>query len=89
MEADLPPEYCHYRDEGCEFAPSCLDCPLPHCIEDIPRGKQRLRKEFRDRAILNSFLAEGISIKQLATKFGLSKRTVQRVLSKASSLSQP
>ena len=23
-EPDLPPEYCHYRDEGCEFAKSCL-----------------------------------------------------------------
>jgi hypothetical protein len=23
-ELDLPPEYCHYRDGGCEFADSCL-----------------------------------------------------------------
>jgi len=28
-EPDLPPEYCHYRDEGCEFLDSCLNCPLP------------------------------------------------------------
>ena len=24
-EPDLPPEYCHYRDEGCEFLDSCLN----------------------------------------------------------------
>ena len=29
---DLPPEYCHYRDEGCDLADSCLNCPLPRCI---------------------------------------------------------
>ena len=28
-EPDLPPEYCHYRDEGCDLAESCLDCPFP------------------------------------------------------------
>ena len=39
-EPDLPPEYCHYRDEGCEFADSCLNCPFPQCIYDEPRGKQ-------------------------------------------------
>ncbi len=34
IELDLPPEYCHYRDEGCEFADSCLNCPLSRCIYD-------------------------------------------------------
>ncbi len=28
---DLPPEYCHYRDEGCDLAGFCLNCPLPIC----------------------------------------------------------
>ena len=28
-EIDLPPEFCRYRDEGCELAESCLDCPFP------------------------------------------------------------
>ncbi len=39
-ELDLPPEYCHYRDEGCEFADSCLNCPLTECIYDEPGGRQ-------------------------------------------------
>ena len=30
IELDLPPEYCHYRDNGCDLADSCLNCPLPN-----------------------------------------------------------
>ena len=37
-ELDLPPEYCRYRDEGCELADSCLNCPLSKCIYDEPGG---------------------------------------------------
>ena len=46
-EADLPPEYCHYKDEGCELAKSCLNCPFPGCIYDEPGGKTTPR-EFLD-----------------------------------------
>ena len=74
------PEYFRYRDEGCELFPSCLDCPLPRYIEDIPRGKQRHQKELRNQEILKLFYAEGESVKQLAYKFGVSQRTVQRAL---------
>jgi len=24
-----------YKDDGCEYAPSCLDCPLPKCRHDM------------------------------------------------------
>ena len=40
IESDLPPEYHHYRDEGCEMADSCLNCPFPQCIYDEPRNRQ-------------------------------------------------
>ncbi|MFC1846997.1 hypothetical protein ACFLYS_02940 [Chloroflexota bacterium] len=33
-ELDLPLEYCHYKDEDCELAISCLNCPFPGCIYD-------------------------------------------------------
>lgn len=78
-ELDLPPEYCHYRDEGCELAESCLNCPFPACIYDMPRGKQQLLKGRRDRQILRQF-KEGKGVKELAAAFGISQRTVQRVL---------
>ena len=77
---DLPPEYCHYRDEGCELAGSCLNCPLPGCIYDHPRGRQRWLNRARDRKITRQFVAEGKGIRELALEFGVSQRTVQRAL---------
>ncbi len=79
-ELDLPPEYCHYRDEGCEFADSCLNCPLSKCIYDEPGGRQRWLKRQRDRHIARLFTTEGKRAKELALMFGLSQRTVQRAL---------
>ncbi|HUV45876.1 MAG TPA: hypothetical protein VMW45_02280 [Dehalococcoidia bacterium] len=79
-ELDLPPEYCHYRDEGCEFADSCLNCPLTKCIYDEPGGRQRWLKRQRDRQIARQFTVEGKRVKELALMFGLSQRTVQRAL---------
>ncbi len=80
VELDLPPEYCHYRDEGCELADSCLSCPLPRCIYDQPGGRQRWLKRQRDREIVRLFTAEGKGIEELAFMFGISRRTVQRAL---------
>ena len=78
---DLPPEYCHYRDEGCELASSCLDCSLPRCIYDQPRGRQRWLKRSRDREIVRQFTNECKGVKELALEFRVSQRTVQRALS--------
>ena len=82
IELDLPPEHCHYHDEGCEFASSCLRCPLPKCIYDQPRGRQRWLKRARDRAITRRFATEGKGVRELALEFGISQRTVQRALKK-------
>ena len=80
IELDLPPEYCHYRDEGCELADSCLNCPLPGCIYDQPRGRQHWLKGLRDREIVRLAGSGGKGIKELALRFGVSQRTIQRVL---------
>ena len=79
-ELDLPPEYCHYRDDGCEFASSCLNCPLQKCIYDEPGGRQSWRKRLRDREMARLVNTEGKGIKELALIFGVSQRTVQRAL---------
>ena len=76
-EPDLPPEYCHYKDEGCEFLDSCLNCPLPQCLYDEPRGKQRWLKELRNRQIERLY-RDGWKISELALMLGLSRRTIQR-----------
>ena len=80
IKLDLPPEYCHYRDEGCEFASSCLNCPLQKCIYDEPGGRQSWRRRLRDREMARLVNAERKGIKELALIFGVSQRTVQRAL---------
>ena len=79
-EIDLPPEYCHYQDNGCELADSCLNCPVARCVYDEPGGKQRYIKRLRDKQILELFTTEGKGMGELAAMFGISQRTVQRVL---------
>ena len=87
VELDLPPEYCRYRDEGCELATAylgyqshCSACPLPKCIYEEPRGRQRWLKTLRDKEITRQFTTEGKGLKELALTFNISQRTVQRVL---------
>ena len=79
---DLPPEYCRYKDEGCELAESCLNCPFPSCIYDQPRGKQRWLKQVRDHEIRKLY-ERGKGSRELGTMFGLSRRTIQRALRNA------
>jgi len=79
-ELDLPPEYCHYQDKGCEFANSCLNCPFPQCIYDQPWGRQCWLKRLREREMIRLFTSEGKRVKELAAMFGVSQRTIQRAL---------
>lgn len=78
-EKDLRPEYCRYKDEGCEYAPACLDCPFPQCLYDEPRGRQHWLKELRNREITRLF-KKGWKVGELAATFEVSERTVQRAL---------
>ena len=81
-ELDLAPEYCRYRDEGCELAGSCLNCPFPKCIHDQPGGRQHWVKKERDREIARQFTTEGKEIRELALEFRVSQRTIERTLKK-------
>lgn len=78
--SDLPPEYCQYQDNGCEFAPSCLNCPLPVCIYDEQGGRQRLLKKRRAEEMARLLFSEGKNIKEVAQIYNISTRTVQRAL---------
>jgi len=89
-ELDLPPEYCHYQDDGCELATtylscksSCLKCPFPRCVYDQPGGRQCWLKRQRNREMVRLFSTEGKGIKELAQIFSVSQRTVQRALKRA------
>lgn len=85
VETDLLPEYCHYRDEGCEISGSCLNCPLPRCLYEEPGGKQRWLKKQRNREIARLH-CEGKVVRELAQIFKVSRRTVQRVIKEQSTL---
>lgn len=88
-DLDLLPEYCRYQDDGCEFADSCLNCPFPECIYAQPGGRQRWLKRLRDKEVLRLFTAQGKGAKELALMFGVSQRTIQRILKRAGDESTP
>jgi len=78
-EMDLLPQDIHWRDEGCELFASCLSCPRPRCIEEEPRGKQRLRMRAR-AGRMAELQRQGKSAEEIASFYGVSKRTVQRAI---------
>ena len=80
IEPDLIPEYCHFRDDGCDLADSCLNCPFPKCIYEEVGGRRHWLKGLRDKEMVRLFTTERKEIKELALIFGVSQRTVQRVL---------
>jgi hypothetical protein len=76
---DPPPEYCRYRDEGCELSNSCLNCPFPRCIYEAPGGMQRYLTDRRAREIVFQH-GRGKCAKQIAAMLGESLRSVQRII---------
>ena len=81
-ELDLLPEEINWRDEGCEVFGSCLNCPLPRCVEEELRGQQRLR--LAARGMSNSEIAEALFISlrtvkghlaEIFSKLGVGSRT--------------
>ena len=80
VRADTLPENSNYRDDGCDISRSCLNCPLPICKYDDPDYLRRTARSARDRAILDVRRREALSVPVLAARFGVSTRTVHRVL---------
>ena len=82
IRSDALPEHVEYGDGGCELAPACLRCPLARCRYDAPGGARRLLIDSRDGELLQR-RDEGVAIDTLASQFGISRRSVFRVLAKA------
>lgn len=79
IRKDAIPDTAEFSDTGCDLAPSCLRCPLARCRYDEPGGAQKIRLVPRDEAIRVQ-RAEGAKINALASEYGLSRRTVFRIL---------
>ena len=88
MDAPLPiparsdalPEHTDYADSGCDLYPSCLSCPLPKCRYDDPGGAAAMLRTGRDASIARLADERGMTVDRLAEMFGLSRRTIFRVL---------
>ena len=78
--ADALPEYTAYADTGCDLYPSCLHCPLPRCRYEEPGGAAAMIRTGRDASILRLADQQDMSVDRLAEMFGLSRRTIIRVL---------
>lgn len=75
------PEFTPYHDTGCDLAPSCLSCPLVRCRYDDPGGARRAALDLRDHRIWRR-RDDGLGPDALAVEFGLSRRSVFRILAR-------
>ncbi len=83
VRRDALPEEIRYRDDGCDVHPHCLTCPLPRCRYDEPGGLRAMLNAYRDQQIV-ALRGDGAHVDQIAERFGLSRRTVFRILSQGS-----
>ncbi len=79
VRGDRLPEKTRYRDDGCEIHPHCLTCPLPRCRYDEPGGLKGMITAARDREIVR-LRTKGAAVEHIADRFGVSRRTVFRIL---------
>ena len=83
VRSDALPEEIQYRDDGCDVHPRCLTCPLPRCRYDEPGGLRAMLNAYRDEQVVAQ-RRDGAPVDQIAERYGLSRRTVFRILSSAS-----
>jgi hypothetical protein len=79
---DSLPENTRYRDDGCDISESCFTCPLPKCRYEEPGGLRAILNEQRDWQIIQLRM-KGVPVDALADHFGISRRTVFRVIGSA------
>ena len=80
---DALPENINYADTGCDICHRCLTCPLPRCRYDEPGGVRRLLNRVRDRRIAELKQEQALPVDDLARRYGLSRRSVFRILHRA------
>ncbi len=78
--SDALPENTDYADAGCDLYPSCLRCPLPRCRYEEAGGAAAMLRSGRDATILRLAAEKDLTVDGLAEMFGLSRRTIFRVL---------
>ncbi|MQG20804.1 MAG: hypothetical protein FI725_02205 [SAR202 cluster bacterium] len=80
---DALPEDATYRDTGCgDGCTQSLECPFPRCLHDEPRLSLTIKQTKRDREVRTVQQLEGLDIKELSLRFGVSSRTIHRILAR-------
>ena len=79
VRSDGLPENATYTDVGCEVALRCTQCPLERCRYEERNGLQAHRMRERNPQII-ALRDEGAPVDEIAERFGLSPRSVFRVL---------
>lgn len=69
-------DFVHYRDDGCEIAPRCLECPLPACRYDLP---PKVAGALLRAGHCQKLLHQGLTADEVAVAMGVSRRTVFRL----------
>jgi DNA invertase Pin-like site-specific DNA recombinase len=69
----------HPGDEGCDLFPSCLNCPLPKCIEEAPKERRQVKLTARNKEIVE-LRQKGAPIEIIAKRYGIGRRMVFRIL---------
>lgn len=81
------PQTGYPADTGCEVSPSCLECPLPQCKYDDLLWYQDWKQRQKDVPVvarareLETRSTGGIAV--VAKEFGITERTVYRVLKRS------
>ena len=79
VRSDALPEEATYTDDGCEVSLTCQTCPLERCRYEEPKGLLTIRMRERNSQII-ALRDEGASVDEIAERFGLTRRSVFRVL---------
>ena len=62
--------------DGCEISPSCENCPIDRCIYGREKGYEKSQRNEE----INRLYHSGIPIQELAKRFQVSTRTINRII---------
>lgn len=69
--------------DGCHHHPACLTCPFAECLFDLSPVERSRAIEQRQAKAIKRLTARGATQAEAAAQLGISKRAVQRRLTKA------
>jgi len=66
----------NFRDSGCQYSKSCLNCVLEFCHYDVSAGKQKRNRLYKEIIELDK---SGMSIKYIAQHFQKTIKDIHRI----------